>query len=273
MQKTLLIILLIISSIQSSYAQTIAEDTLYHYEQKIFQTTNDTIKNSLLLNKFNYVLKLNPLDTLTYREANRINFKLIQDKEKQIHFLWNASLLNLLFNDQANASYYHEKYIEVSKDTSVRGLLLGFTTNKKYPTLQQNYLKRLIALDSSFNVLSCYKQLNEVSVEDSTKFMRLAKRIPGIGLIKLNEKKRGYFSMIAHTALSIGIASLCYAKLYFNAIEVSYVYLYRFYQGNILLTENVIQRKIKSKKNELTIPCELALKNLLSKFTINFILL
>jgi hypothetical protein len=272
MQKTILIILLI-SCIQTSFAQLIAEDSLYQYELKIFRSNNDTIKNNLMLNKFNYLLKTNPFDTLTYRESNRINYKLIQEKNNQSNFLWNASLLNLIFNDQANASYYHEKYVDIKKDTSIQSLLLGFATNKKYPTLQQHFLEKLVANDTSFNVLSCYQKINEVSVTDSAKYMKLAKIITGMGLIKLNEKKRGYFSIITHTILSIGIASLTYAKLYFNAIEVSYVYLYRFYQGNILLTENIIQQKIKSKKNELTIPCELALKKLLNSYRINFILL
>ena len=272
MQKTILIIL-VISCIHNSFAQLIAEDSLYQFELKIFRSNNDTIKNNLILDKFNYLLKTNPFDTLTYRESNRINYRLIQEKNRQSNFLWNASLLNLLFNDQANASYYHEKYVELKKDTSIQSLLLGFATNKKYPTLQQNFLEKLISLDTSFNILYCYQRINEVNVNDSAKYMKLAKIIPGMGLIKLNEKKRGYFSLITHTVLTVGIASMCYAKLYFNAIEVSYVYLYRFYQGNILLTENIIQQKIRSKKNELTIPCELALKELLNRYTITFILL
>jgi len=252
-------------------AQSLSIDTLYQIEKRVFLAKNDTLKNSFRLEKFNYCLATNPFDTLSYKEANRVEYSMIENSNQKSNFLWNSTLICIIYNDFMQASFLYEKYEQQMKDSSVQSLLLGFAANKKYPEVQQNYLQKLVQKDSLFKELDCFRNLSKDTIHEA-KFLRLAKIVPGLGLIKMNEKKRGYFSLTTNALLTTAVVTLAFNELYINAIAVSYIYLYRFYQGNIALTKRAIEQKRNRKKNELTISCELVLKNLLTKYSIGFIL-
>lgn len=270
MSKTILILFSLIISIYSN--SQLSSDSLFQFEKDILNEINPQKKSLLVLKKFNYLLSNDKIDTNTYTLTNRIDFNYIGNEQETNRYLWNAALINFYFSDFRTASYYHEKYCEKSKDTnSIESNLLGLIVNKENMSLQKSFLSKLQTLDTVFNTLNCFEKLNLTDTVIKQKYIRLARIFPGLGLIKMGEIKRGVVSMVATLTFTTATALLAVNKLYFNAVEVFYVFAFRFYQGSIVLTNKQLIERENEAKKELAKNCELKLNLILKKYKIQLI--
>ena len=242
---------------------------LVEFEKRFLFTKGDTLKNSILVEKFDYSLKSSLFDTTTLKLGNRINFNFIKNKDTLNTFLWNMSLLSVLQKDLNMASSYISLYINHSKDTAIQVQLLNFLIYKDQPSINTNFIENLIVFDSSFRELTCYNQIKQ---DDSSykKYIKRSKFLPGLGTYQLGEKRKGIISFVLIGSSTFAIYELVKHKLYINAVGFFLVYWLKFYEGNSLLTEDVIYKKLKKKENDSANECEVVFNKIMSKYPLGF---
>lgn len=265
MSKIIICLILLISF--KLYAQDIS--TLVEFEKQFIIAKNDTSKNNILLEKFNYCLKNELIDSNTLILGKRINYQYIKDKKTLSMFFWNMSLLALLNNDLSYAINYESKYVNESKDTSIDIQVLNFFIYQNNKSVRQRFLKNLIEFDTIFKEFSCLDEITQDKIH-LEKYVKYSKLLPGLGTFLLDEKRKGITSFALTGLTTYAVEELLRHKLYINALGFALVYWLKFYQGNYLLTEEIIYDKIAKKENDLANQCKVVFSNLLKRYPLNF---
>jgi hypothetical protein len=244
-------------------------DSLIQYENAYFLEKNDTIKNTILLKKIYYLLDFDSTGETTLSLTKRINTKLLTSEEKR-NFYWNSSLINFINHEYRMSMNYLNKYEAQEKDSSTNFLLLGLLISSKIDTLAyEQYLSQLEEKDSSFQALGCLKDIQFYKLPNA-KSIYNSSYIPGFGLLRLNEFRRGSIAFTLSTLSVMAIVQLVHMKVYFNAITWGVNLVSKFYFGNFRLTERKIKEKEEQKKTELTLACELSLQKIILENNISF---
>ena len=243
--------------------------TLVKYEMQYLVAKNDTAKNNILIEKFNFCLKNQSIDSTTLKLGKRINYQLINNKESRHNYLWNMTLLALSNNELNYAINYESNYVNESKDTSINIQLLKFFIYKDNKDLRKRFINNLTQFDTIFHGLNCLDALLKENKE-SNKLVKYSKIIPGLGTYLLGNKIKGITSFALTGASSYAVFGLLRHNLYFNAIGFSLVYWLKFYQGNSLLTEEIIHDNLNKKRNDLANDCEAVFNKILSTYPLDF---
>jgi len=230
---------------------------------------NDTAKNNVLIEKFNYCLKNQLLESSTLELGKRINYNFIKEKGILNHFFWNMALLSLVNKELNFAKNYESNYVKVSEDTSIDIQLLTFFIYKDNKELRKKIISNLIQFDSLFIGLNCLDSLSNLE-KKSNKFVKYSKIIPGLGTYLLGNKVKGITSFTLTGISTYAVFELLRHNLYFNAIGFSLVYWLKFYQGNSLLTEEIIDDNLNKKRNGLANNCETVYSEILNAYPLNF---
>lgn len=268
MRKT--IIILIILFTKNSYAQQAFADTLLSYEKQIFGCSNDQEKNDLLLKKFNTLLKHHISNERTLNELYRINPELIRDSSEKRDFYWNASLLCFLNNDLNNANVFLNRsnnLIGMSKEN----LILSMMINSNFDTIRVTHdLTELQKLDPSYSCMSCLNDLVRYTKKHKLFYSISSALVPGSGSMMLGYIIKGLIS----TSMVAGSAYLLYTlfteQLYINSFVWGAGLTFKFYIGNIKLTEKLFDQKENKIRNKKAVKCEEKLSILLQKDKIDF---
>ena len=243
--------------------------TLVNYEMQYLVAKNDTAKNNVLIEKFNYCLRNQLIDSTTFELGKRIKQNFIKNKDILNHFLWNMALISLINKELNFAKNYESNYVKVSEDTSIHIQLLKFFIYKDNKELRKIFVNNLIQFDSLFIGLNCLDSLS-IEEKESSKLVKYSKIIPGLGTYLLGNKIKGITSFALTGVSTYAVFELLRHNLYINAIGFSLVYWLKFYQGNSILTEELIHDKLNKKRNGLAVNCETVYSEILNAYPLNF---
>ena len=115
-------ILLLLYAIPNSYCQKGLNDSLLFYEYKYYKCDNDSARQKILLKKIDLYLAAGITNTNVIKEIKRVNINYLN--AGQADFLWNASLISYLNNENDYARFFLNEYNQTAKDTSAAALLL-----------------------------------------------------------------------------------------------------------------------------------------------------
>jgi hypothetical protein len=266
MRQTFIISLIILPVIILR-AQGVIADSLLHYEYNYFKSSNDTIKQTLLIKKTAYYLSHHITGPETFNEIKRVNINAVNDKRVKHNFLWNAAAVSYLNNETDRARYYLSEYSFSSKDSSVEFNLLSVLINKYSDTAEvRRRLNCLSSVDTLFKGLNCFYEIINYHRKHRNFYLLSSAIIPGSGTIMNGEVAKGVISLALAAGSVYGIIKLVEYGLYLNAALWGTGVGLKFYTGNIKLTEKSFYKAEEQKKNKLTTNCELTLKKILDKY-------
>lgn len=271
MLKTITISIILLLFINRTYAQKHLDSVLFNIEQQLFQCTNDTTKTELVLKKMTVYFNAGILDSLVLNETNRVKWTLIKDSSVRANFLWNTALVNLLNKRYHAASSYLQTYQKFNpSDTSLHCQFMQALIYMRTSNISLNHLMQtLIAKDSLFNDLRCYKHLNDYELKGRNAYLVASAIIPGSGMMALKKPRQGITALALNTAGAYAIYSLAKSNLYFNAVTWGFLLVQKFYAGNIKLTDKFFTEKEAANRYKLSSECEENVKKLLIKYPLN----
>jgi hypothetical protein len=270
MPRIIIILIILVSFISSSRAQTAFDLELLSLERNVYQSNSDTEKAVLILKKLDFYLNKNVTSKAAFNEAQRINYNFLSG-ERQKRFLWNASLLAHLNDDRDYARFYLNRYEEISADTSAECLLLQVLINNGQDSaLLVQDTKRLAAFNSEFKCLTCLNDLAYYHKGKRNVYLVASALLPGLGSTLEGYPLKGITSTLVNAASAFAIYELVRSNLYINAALWGITFITKFYVGNIRLTERLFYQKEGKEKNILAGNCEDKIKNLLKKYPLAF---
>ncbi len=271
MQRVILKLIITAVCTLNLSAQVSSNEQLLRLEKEIFFSKNDTLRNTLLLNKSEIYFGNQIISAEAVAEVKRVKKVLIENQVSKINFLFNASLLFFVTNDFNNAKTYFLDYLEEKKDTSAQDLLLGALIYNQYDTSLVSYFIRRAALkDSSVLCLECLNQVFRYETKRKKMFLTMSYLIPGSGTIASGFVGRGLTSLAITGGLATGIYFLIANKLYFNAAFTVFPWFAKFYGGQARLTKKMIERKELKRKNKMAGSCSEKLSALIQKYPLQF---
>ena len=251
----------------SVFSQNI--EKLVDFEKHYIRAQNDTVKNQILLEKFNYYIVNQNYGDEVFNLGKRIDITYLSKNIHYSNYLWNMALLGYIHEELNFAKSYVSLYANQSKDTSVYIRLINLLIYKNDNQMFEKTMVDLVKYDSIFNQLKCLNFTND-NKELSNKYVRYSKIIPGLGTFLTGEKKKGMVSFFITGLTTLSVLELVKHQLYFNAIGFTLVYWLKFYQGNVYLTKDIIEKKEKEKENDSINSCEVVLRKILLKYPLNF---
>lgn len=268
MHKT--IIILIILSIRIGYAQQNFADSMLFFEKQIFVSQSAYEKNELLVKKFNTLLKASITGKRTYSELFRIEPELITDTVQKKEFLWNAALLCFLNNDPNNASIFLNKHIE-NQGMSKENQILSMMINNNFDTARVTAsIGVLVRYDSSYTCMNCLNDLTRYSKKNKLLYSISSAVIPGSGSMLLGYIVKGLISTSMVAGSAYFLYNLVQEQLFINSFVWGSGLTFKFYIGNIKLTEKLFDEKENKIKNKKATACQQKLSVLLQKDPIQF---
>jgi TM2 domain-containing membrane protein YozV len=252
------------------HAQTSFNDSLMQYELIYFKNTNDSLKQEILIKKIKYYLENNRTDEAVLKELKRVNIKSIGTNTLKENFLWNAALVAYLNSDINYARFYLAEYEELKKDTSLAYNLLSIFINKyDDTTLTGKQIRQISLRDTSFNCLSCFKEVAMYNKKHLNVYLLSSAILPGSGSMMNGYAFKGLVSLALTAGSVYGVIRLIDYGLYVNAVLWGSGVGLKFYTGNIKLTESLFYQSETKQKNKLANACELKVKKVLDKYPIS----
>ena len=114
--KWLIIIKLTFLYTSNVFGQDSINFILLDLEEQIFFAQNDTIKNDLYLEKFNFSICNNLEKEKLLFELNRVQEELLTDSIEHANYLWNAAIVTKINKEFTYSNMYFDAYLEESKD-------------------------------------------------------------------------------------------------------------------------------------------------------------
>ncbi|MDP2385866.1 MAG: hypothetical protein Q8M29_05825 [Bacteroidota bacterium] len=248
------------------FSQDSLSSELLRLEHKIYLCKNDTVKTEYIYDKLNCLLRSGITGSQTLNEINRIDYLLLNDSVLP-EFYWNAAVILYINKESTSAYHYVSKYEDFKADSSIEFLLLKTLIVSKIDTaLASSTLKKLGQYDSGFSCLSCLVEINNYELKGKKLLVNASAILPGLGSMLNGNVLKG-FTSLALTGSSVLLSYyLLQNKCYFNFVGLGVTFGYKFYTGNIRLTNKLVNEKEGRKKTELTKKCELSYKNILVKY-------
>jgi hypothetical protein len=250
------------------------EDTivakLLSLEKIYYSTNNDSIKTTIALQKFNYLISYGLSNNQKKIELNRVEPTYL-NTTRQRDFFWNASLVFLTAEEFSKSIYYYERYNEISKDTSEISLLLAALIYAKIqPDKANDAIANLSKKDSVFNCLNCLTEMIFEKKNYKKEKIICSAFIPGLGSMLNGNLLKGFTSTVLNTASITFVNYLVLNACYFNTLGWGVSLFLKFYVGNLHLTEKLIDIKSQNVISEKIKSCELSFSNVFSRYTIAY---
>ncbi len=260
-------IILILTCINCFKAQqSFINDSLLKYEQDFFYESNNSQKGAILYKKYKYCINYNQLENAykTFKRLESQNFT-INDS----NFYWNNTLLCLDYNDYSSAIRNFKFYKFNFDSSSIKTNLLAYITYINYDSTVANYyLNKLKLVNDSFTCLNCFYKFLNYEKKHKNLFLTSSVALPGSGLIFLGKPIKGLTSMVLLTSLGYGIYELLQYNMYINAINWGLGLGFKFYSGQIRLTNKEFHKKENRKKKKMAIACKTIFDTTLKKYEI-----
>ena len=253
------------------YSQDSLTIQLLALEKDIFYSTSDTVKNSLMVQKMDLMMKNKSDNDLILKNCKRIDDQFIPDSVEKSRFLWNASVIAYLENDLYYALHAIKEYQIVSNDSSITCESLKFFIYSNYDTEKTKIIvSDLIKRDSIFEAYECYSNAQSYEVRQVQLKKALSYILPGSGMVVNGNWTKGLLSMSLNSASALAIYYLISNQLYINSLAWGSNLIMKFYVGNINLTEKLINQKQVYRQKKLAKKCELSINDCLLKYPINY---
>ncbi|MDC1188935.1 hypothetical protein N8089_03990 [Flavobacteriales bacterium] len=245
------------------------ENSMLKIEQKIFMSKNDTLKNEFYLKKFNSSLREKDFGR-SYFELSRIRGRYFNDSVALQDFYWNAALISKLVNKLDYAETYYDAYIDLTQDSSINSQLLGLLINAELDSSSYNMFKKNLTLDTALNCLDCLSLIPYYRLKNKLGYIWASRLVPGLGTAFTGDVYNGLGSVITIGSASYGVYYLFLNKLYLSTGIWGYLFIPRFYFGNIRMTKYRLEKLEEKRRAKLAITCELTTKKLLINYPIDF---
>ena len=245
------------------------ESSMLNIEYDIFMSDNDTLKNELYLNKFNNSLKDKDFKR-SYFELSRVRGKYVNDLVTLQDFYWNASLISKLVNKVDQAETYYDAYLGVVQDSSINAQLLGLLIKAELDSSSYNDFKKTLTLDTALNCIDCLSLIPYYRLKNKLGFIWASRLVPGLGTVLTGDIYNGLGSVITLGGASYGVCHLFLNKMYLSTGVWGYLFIPRFYFGNIRITKYKLKKLEEKRRAKLAIDCELTIKKLLINYPIDF---
>ena len=245
------------------------ENSMLKIEQKIFMSKNDTLKNEFYLKKFNSSLREKDFGR-SYFELSRIRGRYFNDSVALQDFYWNAALISKLVNKLDYAETYYDAYIDLTQDSSINSQLLGLLINAELDSSSYNNFKKNLTLDTALNCLDCLSLIPYYRLKNKLGYIWASRLVPGLGTVFTGDVYNGLGSVITIGSASYGFYYLFLNKLYLSTGIWGYLFIPRFYFGNIRMTKYRLEKLEEKRRAKLAITCELTTKKLLINYPIDF---
>ncbi len=273
MYKNIYSLTILLLCINTAYGQQTAttDSSLLALEQKVFITTNDTLKTALLVQKTFIRFGTNSINEALLNDINRLDYRLIQDSATQIMWLYNASLAYALMENYRYALIYYNEYASIhAADTSLstqllHALLLANMDNNKLNTLITNG-----KIDTRFTALNCYIKTIDFEKKGKNSYLFAQALLPGSGMALLGKPLKGLASLSLNGASVYAVYTLFSSHLYINAILWGATLGTKFYMGGVRLTETLFNQKQEKQRYALAQACQNNVKQLLTTYPLNF---
>lgn len=272
MLRITILLLLLQFCTNSSLKAQISDSVLLNFEQAIFQSESDSLRNNILLTKIDYHLDQNQLSDQVFSDISRLKPKFLDRDERQ-RFYWNASILYYAFDQHYRAIHYIDAYEKgadsIELNTSFE--LLKFLSYSEYDTALANRLfEELMERDTLIACLTCISAVANYELKHK-KFRIVASYfMPGIGTMITGKPVKGFLSLSLNVLSTFAIIYTIHQQLWINTVGWGTNLIGKFYTGNIRLATNVIAEKELRKKKELAHQCELQIRSILQRYPLNF---
>lgn len=269
MRQIIILLILLAGSINRLFCQTMFDDSLLFFEQKIFICKNDSEKATLRLNKLDAYFSKNNFSEQALMEAKRIDYSYLKNKEDQKIFLWNASILAYVNDDKRSSFQWYNAYQHLYPDSSMQSIMLGFIASSEFDsTLSGSYLKIISLHDSEAVCLSCLSKLQNYKRKHKGVYTAASAIVPGAGSIANGNVAKGIISLAINSGAWLITDELIKSNLYVNAVLLGVGMSVKFYAGNIQLTKKLFDQKEAAQKNILAKECQRNIDKLLDKYSI-----
>ena len=238
-------------------------------EQVIFSEENDSIANESFLKKFNLSIPESDFNR-SYYELRRVNDNYIIDSVQKTNFYWNASLVSKLSGDYEYADIYYNLYLSNSNDSSYSSLLLGLLIKEELDTSVFNSFKAAIKSDSIIDCVECLADVNAFKMKRKGAYIMASRLVPGFGTMFTGDLFNGIGSILTVGGSGVGVYYLFTSNLYWGTGIWGYLFLVRFYKGNVNLTKDKVIKLEKKKRNRLAKNCFEEIQDVLINYPIDF---
>jgi hypothetical protein len=247
-------------------AQDVPADSLLFYEKQFYLRG----EQEALLDKLCLYLRNNVTGEPALREVNRVRHTLIRQNKARADFLWNASLLSYINNENARAEYFIDEYLFQTADSSIHSLLLAslIKTNQQN-VLPGQLMRKLNERDTVFRRLTCLKSSRGYRREHIKRFMAASAIIPGSGMMANGNILRGTVALALSAGSALAVVKMIQAGAYLNGILWGAGVGFKFYAGNIRLTQKLFREKESKRKEKLESKCAQELRELLLRYPLS----
>ena len=271
MLRSITAALLLLACTSSTNAQS-TDSVLLNYEYAYYHASDDSTRNSILVQKIDYHLQQSELSNQIYLELKRVKSKYLLREEK-LRFYWNASVLYYAQANHYRAIHFVDAYESAnansSQDTSFQ--ILKFLTYAEYDTTMAGQLfKSLVAMDSSAECLTCITEVANFELKHKKMRITASYFLPGIGTIVTGKPIKGILSLGLNVLSAAAMVYTIQHQLWVNTAAWGLNLFGKFYTGNIRLAMKVIDEKEMHKKKELATECELQIRSLLQRYPLGF---
>ena len=267
--KQLFISLVVFICTNDIFGQKNFEQKMLMYEQEIFEAPNDSMKNSILLQKFNFSLQ--HLDyKRSYIELRRVREIFIFDSLAESNFFWNAALISKLSGDFQYANIYFDSYLDFTNDTSLTSSILGVLIKSDIDSAEFSQFITDYSNTAINDLTNCFNELFAFQLKRKWAYIFSSYIVPGTGTILTGDLYNGIGSLATISGAGYGILQLAKSKLYLGTGLWGYLILSRVYFGNIRLTVSKVNSFEKKKKYKLACDCQRKANQILNKYPIDF---
>lgn len=239
-----------------------------YYECKMVKAER---KKEFYLACSNYLSQYNPTkkDTSSLPVLSVFYDSLLPDSISRVHFLWNNSISAYLNNNTKQAKYYLDYYDLLANDSSTMSLLLHLMVYHDNLRLKEEYINELMERDSLFTPMENFFLIDHLT-NKVEKHKKQSMVLPGLGMMTYKKYGKGFSSLALVSGSLLGTYALFKHGLYLNGVTSFIGFDYRFYYGNIQLTEKTGNTLYKLKQNEFANYSELILEKGLLKYNLSY---
>ena len=263
------IILLLFTSIL--FGQHTTDSMFVCFEKQVFEASCDTIKAELIFKKATLYFEADRYDSLLLNETDRIDWHLLKNKSDCLHFLWNASLANLLQKRYTKAEFYFNHYIALNTNDSDT---LQIKTMAALIFMPLNYSKLVNLIgqtnDSLLQALTCYQDVLTYHKKRKNYYVLASAIIPGSGMLAVKKTKQGFTSLTLNAATVYFIYTLSQYNLYVNAFTWGFVLGQKFYLGNLALTQKLVDESETKQRQAIAQACEKTVFHVLKRHPLTY---
>ena len=266
--KWLIIIKLTFLYTSNVFGQDSINFILLDLEEQIFFAQNDTIKNDLYLEKFNFSICNNLEKEKLLFELNRVQEELLTDSIEHANYLWNAAIVTKINKEFTYSNMYFDAYIAETKDIFDDIKILGLLIKSEIDSAAYANFYLEFVNDTSYKCMDCLNDLNNFVLPHKKGYVLASYIFPGLGTALTGDFYNGLGSLILVPSSIIGAVNLWKGGLYYNAISWGIVSIPRLYLGNTNLTYEKVNQLEKRELSKLSVACKALYSNVLMKFPV-----